>query len=406
MAYVGSTHHAITPLWHKARATAGLGALGSADKKIVTLTHVVGPLTTMGKNKRERQAEPVVAEIPLGRYLASTEKPVRDRAIRSLAAFLLASAKSEGLCMDSLEIHKLWKGIFYCFWMSDKPMVQQQLAQELADLVLAVAGVATESNEQAAMATMDSGNRERNSKAESSKQLKALKLDDTGRALTALDFYEGFWATIMAEWHGVDKFRIDKYYMLMRRFVHAGFQLLLVHQWDDILVRRFVAIMRGTGGPLSSNNVRVPDSITYHVCDIYLNELEKAVSLDGETRIPILALLMPFMELAATSHSKQMYNRVMESVLTPFLTLCEQRMQPQDERRKRRKVDEDEEETYTHIFARMRDDEDEDDEDEDDEGVARIRRHALRRIFAAASGSDTYAPSRRKLYELWQAAQE
>ena len=192
----------------------------------------------------------------------------------------------------------------------------------------------------------------------------------------------------------------------MRRFVHAGFQLLLVHQWDDILVRRFVAIMRGTGGPLSSNNVRVPDSITYHVCDIYLNELEKAVSLDGETRIPILALLMPFMELAATSHSKQMYNRVMESVLTPFLTLCEQRMQPQDERRKRRKVDEDEEETYTHIFARMRDDEDEDDEDEDDEGVARIRRHALRRIFAAASGSDTYAPSRRKLYELWQAAQE
>ena len=81
-------------------------------------------------------------------------------------------------------------------------------------------------------------------------------------------------------------------------------------------------------------------------------------------------------------------------------------MQPQDERRKRRKVDEDEEETYTHIFARMRDDEDEDDEDEDDEGVARIRRHALRRIFAAASGSDTYAPSRRKLYELWQAAQE
>ena len=51
---------------------------------------------------------------------------------------------------------KLWKGIFYCeylrhrlvylplilvrvgFWMSDKPLVQQALASELAELVLAI----------------------------------------------------------------------------------------------------------------------------------------------------------------------------------------------------------------------------------------------------------------------------
>ena len=33
--------------------------------------------------------------------------------------------------------------------------------------------------------------------------------------------------------------------------------------------------------------------------------------------------------------------------------------------------------------------------------------HELRRkIFIIASGNDTYAPSRRKLYELWKSEQE
>ena len=65
--------------------------------------------------------------MPLGRYLASTEKRVRDRAIRSLAAFVLMRAQEGGLSMSPAELSKLWKGLFYCFWMSDKPLVQQQL---------------------------------------------------------------------------------------------------------------------------------------------------------------------------------------------------------------------------------------------------------------------------------------
>lgn len=30
---------------------------------------------------------------------------------------------------------KLWKGLFYCMWMSDKPRNQQQLARDLAGLI-------------------------------------------------------------------------------------------------------------------------------------------------------------------------------------------------------------------------------------------------------------------------------
>lgn len=61
---------------------------------------------------------------------------------------------------------KLWKGIFYCFWMSDKPLVQQALAAELAELLLTI---------------------------------------QTTEA--SLSFLRGFWESIVREWGGIDRLR-------------------------------------------------------------------------------------------------------------------------------------------------------------------------------------------------------
>lgn len=61
---------------------------------------------------------------------------------------------------------KLWKGIFYCFWMSDKPLVQQALASELAELLLLV--------------------------------------DKTELGLA---FLRGFWESTTREWNGIDRLR-------------------------------------------------------------------------------------------------------------------------------------------------------------------------------------------------------
>jgi hypothetical protein len=53
----------------------------------------------------------VDASIPLGKYLASTEKKTRDGAIKSLANFLAQSNREP---LNDEEMAKLWKGIFYC----------------------------------------------------------------------------------------------------------------------------------------------------------------------------------------------------------------------------------------------------------------------------------------------------
>lgn len=46
--------------------------------------------------------------------------------------------------------------------------------------------------------------------------------------------------------------RLDKYYMLIRRYVNASFRLLMRTKWDPQVCERHNAILTGEGGPLKS----------------------------------------------------------------------------------------------------------------------------------------------------------
>lgn len=201
----------------------------------------------------------------------------------------------------------------------------------------------------------------------------------------------------------------------MRRFVEAGFRVLVIFRWDGDVVRQYISTMRGADGPLSSNNVRVPNSITYHVSDIFFEELEKVMATSQDPApVPIVDILTPCVELVATSQSKQVYDRMMEGSILPFLEDCKRDQSDADAERKqkRRKVedededkDEDEDELrFPTVLAHMHC---ASTNDEDEEDMIELVSHELRRkIFTIASGNDTYAPSRRKLYELWKSEQE
>jgi ribosomal RNA-processing protein 1 len=110
------------------------------------------------------------------------------------------------------------------FWMSDKPLVQQALASELAELLLTMTSVSS-----------------------------------------SLSFLRGFWEATVREWNGIDRlryadlpciypslifYRIDKYYMLVRRFVNATFRLLGRSKWDKSACDTYNDILTREGGPL------------------------------------------------------------------------------------------------------------------------------------------------------------
>ena len=110
--------------------------------------------------------------------------------------------------------------------MSDKPRVQQDLAQELAELLLTITTIPS-----------------------------------------SLSFLKGFWITTVREWNGIDRLRyvryafpilltaqssprMDKYYMLVRRFLNASFRLLIRAKWDPSSLQEYTSILTHTGGPL------------------------------------------------------------------------------------------------------------------------------------------------------------
>lgn len=68
--------------------------------------------------------------ITFAKRLAANEKKGRDEALARLKVWL-----SKKPNLDELDLMKIWKGLFYCLWMSDKAPVQEELASSISKLV-------------------------------------------------------------------------------------------------------------------------------------------------------------------------------------------------------------------------------------------------------------------------------
>ncbi|GAA6013039.1 hypothetical protein JCM11491_000949 [Sporobolomyces phaffii] len=291
-------------------------------------------------NEEERERAPPSKKIkrststsggvpPLGKFLASSEKPIRDKAVASLTKFLSAGKlplKGEGeedllvgdlewdkewqpdSRLQELEMAKLWKGIYYCFWMSDKPLVQQALAQTLADLTLVV--------------------RPKSTKPEKNGRVERVK--------STLAFLKGFWVTVCREWVGLDRLRIDKFYMLIRRFIEVGFKVLEREDWDPKAIELYNEVLTSPGGPLHVESPKTPHSLTFHLSDIVLDELERVSTQTPSRTVPLVALLRPYMRTLTVAPSSQIFARVIDNVFKPLLTaFFPAPTKPQPRRRKK-----------------------------------------------------------------------
>ncbi|KAJ1907937.1 hypothetical protein LPJ81_000431 [Coemansia sp. IMI 209127] len=215
-------------------------------------------------------------ELAFGKRLAHVDKDVRDRALESISRVL--STHESISYMDML---RHWKALFYCFWLSDKPLVQQELAWDLAKLVLICNG----------------DNR--------------------------VTFVRAFWETLCREWFDIDKHRIDKYLLLMRRVVYFALKSMESNDWDEQLVAEYVNVYQEY--PVNPSDPKVPNSIRTHVADIYVDEIVRLAAGmpdDGGdnqrdvsvSRIPVAVLLEPFMRFIGCSRIKHLPPKIQETV--------------------------------------------------------------------------------------------
>ncbi|GBE77618.1 Nop52-domain-containing protein [Sparassis latifolia] len=294
--------------------------------------------------------------LPLGKYFASTDKKTRDKAIKNLTIFLSNPTRD---ALDKPGMTKLWKGIFYCFWMSDKPLVQQALASELAEIL--------------------------------------LKISTT---TSSLAFLRGFWEATVRDWNSIDRLRIDKYYMLIRRFVNASFRLLMRTEWDQAACDEYNSILTGRSGPLCPDDARVPASLSYHLADIYVEELDKALGNstdEPKLPVPLSFLLAPFFTLAARTPTKSTYQRIHSALLDPlFGALTSARDDDELPRPKRPRLSMP---TYPNLIANACTI---DPKMEGAIGRLELKKALLKHMFDIASEQDTRDSNRRKLYAIWK----
>ncbi|KAI0036589.1 Nop52-domain-containing protein [Vararia minispora EC-137] len=294
---------------------------------------------------------------PLGKFLASTDKATRDSAIKGLGFFL---SEPENAHMAEQDMAKLWKGIFYCFWMSDKPLVQQALASELAEVMLNINPVSS-----------------------------------------ALNFLEGFWQCMVREWNGIDRLRVDKYYMLIRRYVNASFRLLMRAGWSLGTIDEYNKILVRQGGPLCPTHTRVPPSLAYHLCDIYLEELEKVLAdLSNQNAtppsVPLGRLLDPFLTLAARTTANPTVRRIISVVLEPLIESLQYPQYAESLGHKRRQVlDQDLSVLVDHACLF-------DPETEGRLDRVSLHRGIVKHIFDTACDHNSRDSNRRKMYSFWK----
>lgn len=230
---------------------------------------------------------------------------------------------------------RIWKGLFYSMWMSDKPLPQEQLANNIATLVQAF--------EQPAV---------------------------------AVEFFGAFLQTMSAEWFGIDQWRIDKFMMLVRRCARQMLVLVHQHSWPLELVELL-------NSQLSQSVLRSSASIGFfmHFTELWLEEVAKVTQ--GELPVEaVTCLLQPFGAYLGRPRDAKLCRHVVKHVFNYLLFQSEMGREYQDrfeawksvgfagntiEAMERAEEDEEDDEDNAEIAE---DDEDEEnDEDEDDEEV-------------------------------------
>ncbi|CRG85018.1 Ribosomal RNA-processing protein 1 homolog [Talaromyces islandicus] len=295
-----------------------------------------------------------IQKTPFVKELAASDRKTRDKALESLSRFLRARRD-----LSLLELLKIWKGLFFCFYHSDRPLTQQALARELSYTL--VPSLPRESR---------------------------------------LRFLRAFWITIGRDFHALDRIRLDKYLFLIRCYVGVAFEVYLkgkiglsdsgssgakdgqkkrkrqdkkdkkangkrrkqsaekeeespthneeeaeeeeeeggAEKWSAL--ESYISLLEQ--GPLCPINFdpteeseksgedsipmpHGPDGLRYHITDIWLDELAKVIDNDSDGSnelalkdrydIPMDLLLRPFEKLSKESPTKSVRLRASEEVL-------------------------------------------------------------------------------------------
>lgn len=171
---------------------------------------------------------------------------------------------------------RLWKGLFYCIWHSDKAAAQALLINRLSSLLLA--------------------------------------LDP----LLALQYFDTFLLTLRREWNGIDHLRLDKFYLLIRKFVNAMFSLMRKHKWDLEYLGKYIESLEDKA--LTADDKLLGNGVNYHIASVFLDEL-RVFNFPLARKEVVDYLFRPFFTVMGRSLDKILVGKVKSYVFDELLRM-------------------------------------------------------------------------------------
>lgn len=204
------------------------------------------------KPKKE-QVLIVAQEIKFARLLSGNEKKSRDKVLKTLKKWLQNCFEKRYEFKED-DFVRMWKGLFYAVWMSDKPLIQEELCENISGV---------------------------------------LDLFPAEHLKYALLMYKAGLRVLATEWYGVDQHRMDKFLMLVRRYLRASLRCLARSQWSLSACQLYTKMLSDNDGILSLKTPRYARNATsmlLHILDCYLEEIAKVS--EGDVQDASLAELL------------------------------------------------------------------------------------------------------------------
>ncbi|KAG5943242.1 hypothetical protein E4U59_000545 [Claviceps monticola] len=174
---------------------------------------------------------PEAAQMPFIKNLASSDRKLRTQSLTTLQSFL--STKPNLSLPEAL---KLWTGLYYALWMTDRPRPQQALATELASL--------------------------------------SFSLSPSSQA----PFLIAFWQILSKQWTHIDALRMDKFLLLVRRVFAAHVRCARENRWTGSQVDKLLEILEhGCFDAQERGDVAL--GLRLHVLDLWVDEMEREHAL-------------------------------------------------------------------------------------------------------------------------------
>ncbi|CAI7777753.1 unnamed protein product [Closterium sp. NIES-53] len=201
------------------------------------------------------------------RRLAASDEETRDQAFEVLSRWLIARKE-----IAEEDLLKIWKGLFYCMWHSDKPPVQANLAERMSGIL--------------------------------------ISLDPD----LALLFLRTFWKTMRREWGGIDYHRLDKFYMLVRLVMRNILEFLEKREWEEEVVSDLAACVMQQG-LLAEDKYRAI-GLELHILDIFNELFKKSGGVDVKVVKAVLQFSKPVVGVIQTKEDGRLHKRALSSVFS------------------------------------------------------------------------------------------